>query len=849
MVEKPVLVVIDDNAEFLAQLQKELPRYFDAFVIQVEKKSGVLDSIAETVRDASPDHLVLDVNLLTSGDSLTLLRRLVHSDSLPSHARIWLISQGSRAMPQDIVKQYKAVDARVENRLLPKPITPRSLWAELTEQDIFEPEPPWDVLPLPVRVLSYNGRVAWWNDRWANIDYPRPDEFIAPDSTMKVGRREFAGSFEGEDIAGFTLHSFPIEQQGKQFLAQIAVTQRLHPLADKLEKVVEQIFEAMALAGFHHGRFYRIRPLAHHEREQDYDKVLELVQLSYEPEKPISLPWRFPLDGELKRRVEEYYDVPADSGKLVYKIRGSEDDDKAEDPRIEELNERLGLHGIQSWLEVPVWMPDETSPHNGGKHQEDIRGWLFFDCLPPKGKTDEHNQPAGDPSVSEEKAKRVAPLLKNLVSILQDRLKQERRDDLWEYEQLMRQLDQRLVDEPDNKQRMEIVLDAIRELSEADSAVLVLESEGRDFLEVQAVAGGKAPKCLTGLRFSLEAEDHPVVEVWRTKKSMAWQEFCQSDRQQRFLNFLATKQTEYGLSKKEHKQFVEWVENTYSLLTMPVTIPGEEDERCIGGISLWFDEPVAITRCRFEKVEAVMQRVRWILQQYEKRAMQRLWDRALRHELKSSLHSALDYLNFLAEKHRVVRSDGDYRCAKLWLLAARDLAWNMLDYDKRNLSSSMGSFSPRSHIEEYCNLIDGCDTAEKVDWQFSPSLTDAFLWQPTLCGDETVFGRVVRVLLDNAIKFGKLSMGMETQQSLILSLAAWTEAEMWCFSVSNPGSLQDHEYDQPAVPGANVGLETARRWTRLFGGNLDLIDLPGNKVQAKLCWPLDEPLKDEEAEV
>lgn len=612
----PRLVVIDDNQDFLDQLRDQgLEQYFVTDLISIKNVSDGspgLDRIVQRVGDFLPDHLLLDINLQRPGDSQLILQRLGERQALSDQCRIWLISQAFQPKTaEDMLHPFQGIDANVQNIVLPKPISIRRLWAELTDQALYEPHPQWQNFPLPLRILSQTGKVLHTNQHWWRPEYPDPSEFFQQE--RRIPCKEFTGSYRGEKKSGFSVHTFPLEQEGQRFLAQVVEIYPLEPVVTSLKRTLDKVFHTMELAGYR-GRFYRLRPLANHKDEKVYNQVLELASLSYQAD--LSLPYRMPLKGWLKTRLNEYKFDP--KGSLAYRIRTSNDEPK-DDPSLHELKKRLDLIDLKSSLEMPVWVRRRDSTKESAvttdEPSHEIAAWLIFDR---HHRSNPSSSGAVGDEVDEQSVQPLLPLLGSLVALVAAAIRRERLQELADYEARMRQLDQQLAEkEITNEQRLNALLDALCDLSGAASGVLRVKDDNDRCLKIAALRVGDRLRFLQGIRIPLEADYHPIVKAWHRREPFACQDFGSGRPKEELMEALQEARDPHlqALSHEDLQEYIRWVdEDIKALLAIPILLPPDTK---IGAITLQFAQPFSITQRHKEQIDAVLQRARWLIQQYQ----------------------------------------------------------------------------------------------------------------------------------------------------------------------------------------------------------------------------------------
>ena len=819
---KPRLALIDDNPDFIRSLQANIGKFFDAKLLVMTAKLDATSLISE-IEQFKPEHLIIDVNLGQAAASKTLLRAL--QNILPPHCRIWLISQAGREHVDETIAAYQEIDGRVENRVLQKPVSAKRLYAELTDSSVFEPQGVMKNLPLPVRVLTTSGKIAFVNSEWKDTDYPSPDLFIS-DQKFLTGTREFVGSFRGGEgekkYAGFTVYSWLEDQYDQHFLIQVATSHPIPDISLSVDEIVEQVFRAMAMAGYSRGRFYRVRPLALCEKRSpnDCDQRLELEKVF--PEKPLD-PVVLPLRGELRKRYYAYK-KPKKSNELIYTLRDADKDVASKDPDIQYLNDLLDIGDIPNWLEIPVWLDSETAPKSDHCSQptQEMVGWLLFDRAPLPGKA------SVDPRIDEPSVHRVEPLLLNLVYLLQRALRQERLEELWDYEKYMRGLDADLTDSIHLEGRFQRVLEALVHMSESQSGVLVLEDEDHDhYLKIQATFGEGPPACLRDIVIPKDLKVHPIVEAWDTGTPRIIQDFSQSDEQKSLIALLQSDEASH-IPSQCHEPFISWVNHIGCLLALPIALPDSDTPKTIGAITLQYDSAYALTRCKWERIFAVLQRARWVVQQAVAQRERKIHDRSISHELQENLASALKSIEAIAQREK---PDENLVCARLHLTDAQDLVKNL---DKQHPETEKDAvFQPGNLIRDYLNLLTQCgagiQSPRLKGYSLTPTHWQDQYWQVQLVGNDESFGRIVRVLLHNAAKFS-------SNKDARIMLTASISKNIWRLEIRNPGQLEAPE--NARKHGNRIGLKTAKMLARISNAELTIENSDRNEVTATLQWPL-----------
>lgn len=883
---RPSLLVIDDNKNFLEMVERTLEKDFVVTALLSDLDYGQMRAV---VQEACPDYVLLDVNLHRPTASRDILRDLTSDAVLPESCKIWLISHvetlaygdGSGGS-QYLVGQFQTINVRVRSKLLRKPINPRVLRAELLDEVVFEPPEILDALPLPTRVLHQGGTVVFHNWAWAKASAYEPDPMPDIDE-LRVGNIPSESVHNGcpflPDRIAYTLHSFPLFQEGEEFLAQVVAPHPTMDMPECLEEVVSAVFEAMADVGFIRGRMYRIDILDKDVLEQKEDRVLVLTHVSdgHSEELRESLPLRRPLRGVLAERVDGY--GPISREQLVSRLRKAEDDARVPDSDIEWWNQRIGVRtatlddteypSLSSWLEVPVLadaIDDLSNPCTGGyreARERELVGLMVFDKLNWPGREGDTSDSVFDVGPEVDERVHVAPvsvLLNNLLLMMGATIQQTRREAILRYERRMRHMDRDLGDARDATGRYDAILRGMCEVVNARSAIMVTKESEDAALAVVCVHGNTVPEFVRAMRFPLDAKYHPIVAAWESDKMNACADFQNGTMKQRIKTGLLENDPPHwtSLADNQRKEFFDWLDQIGGVIAIPVTIAG----RTIGGVTIQFDQPWVITRILVQRIQAVLHRARWVIQEVVREDERLHWHRLLRHDLSSATDNSLNSLLSLERAGKAPKGENTWWLTKRYLFAISDLAknWSTIERLPSDELLEGKSFQPWPCFEDFVEMdqvrVRGyLPGTLPIEIRWNPEDRTAAIWTRRLVGNDESFRRIVRTLLDNAFKFGLNYLENQTASTVPITIAAEvindknSGSSVWRVCVCNPGHMNETEYanrfkagfaTRDSRPrGSHVGLSAARQVVEILGGSIEIENEPDHEhVTATLCWPL-----------
>ena len=856
---KQTLLVIDDSQSFLDSLQSQvLAEEFRVVPVRYQIGSR-LDNILEKIRDARPDHLVLDLNLGAPGNSQTLLRQAVEKEVLPLECQVWIISQDflDQGQQEQVLVSFSEIHINVSERLLTKPIDPLLLRAELLDEVVYIPAPPLDEsFPLPLRVLARSGKVVFHNPLWENVDVPPPTDFSAwldqggvPEQRTYVGT--FLGGGDRRVHVGYRVFSFALDE-GK-FLGQVVATWPVSAQGDTLEEALDIVFSAMRAAGFPRGRYYRMTPLEPHPHQDTYETNMTLLRAE-PPPVDLELPYRFPLQGLLKERFSELMqgeNIPWKSlgRELVFMIRKISEDQERPDAIISRLNKAFNIQEktVQSWLEIPVYLR-EMKTMTGEKQQQDhsyrMAGLLVFD--PYESPAEEASpRPAKDQEwVSEGRVRTLQDYLLSLLFLLTATLKKEENRKLRQYDYRMRQLDQKLTSESETIQRYRLVLKALQQHSKAGSAFLAIKTRSNDLKIVAAQGKNQDVSFLENIRFPLDA-DILFCQAFQDKKPMVSQDYPAVEYQEKIR--LLIKSGHAICPPEQQDRFLEWLQTIRSVAAVPVMV---DDATIIGTIALQYDQPWEVTRQRMNSVRAILHRVRLVLQQARQQERGRIRGKLIGHDLRTTLSILEQAINLFADEYPdIIRQAEDrVREIRVSLQDALDQVYSLdLEWDASRYPAA--PFFPLEPVQEYLDLSAARRQRQGIYCRITPGWQDP-VWSVPIFVNREVFSRIARNLLHNSFKYGRKAVDRDQgeAQPVHIQIRAKRQQAAWRLSIINPGQMTPEEYqarfeERPDFQdqlrdGAHIALAAAKFWASQMGCMLSLENRADRQVEAVLECPL-----------
>ena len=918
------VLVIDDNEAFLRNTKTALAVAFEVETLHIGQGSRAED-IADRVVAFRPEQILLDVNLTGGFSSRDLLRALVERRVL-DRCEVRLISFGfssgqgrggasqggadstprgdgaghagdpgadALAPAEAVIASFQALSIRVKGPLIRKPIDAYDLMAALVGVDPFDPPDYWSDFPLPLRVLgrrrapdsAWMCPVLYANPAWTQFgaDPVQPSSSLFPDwrERGKVPEPlERIGNPFDPNYSSYVLRSFPIEQDGQELLGQVVEHRAFSAADNDLKHTIDDIFEAMAQAGFTTGQCYLIEPLivagdhpvAYRPLDQppaDAESVREvavLYRLSKNHPQTLrdELPMRQPLRGALRGRAEQVLDElqTAEAKTLVYRIHTAANDALEKDEDLRRWSQWFKDWLPPGWdrkadrLEIPV-VAARIDPITGEPIALRIAAVLSFSRAARGSAETEGAMQDVRATIQEQDVAPVKPLLVGLVERLRRALFRDRQRQFIRMHSDIRKQDHAIHSARDLDAKKQLILDALLAATGADHLILVTQERG-GILKPDGVANREGVESVPdfGLKVETPLSDNTfaVVQVWNERCA----KFCHDGPHSPHVEAVVER---YGQSpRKDEQRWAEWTgKNVGSAITYPITV----DDRTIGVFILYFRTAWRTTQSLIWAIESVAHRCRWVVQSIIAERERASWLQALGHELRRDLYTADHALTELQQaKTLQVTPDADSQ--KRWrrfrrnFVNATALADNWLDMMRGLGRAEPGSAFPvGGALDAYIELNKDYHDDLVIAWKHEPGRSES-IWQSELIY-QMWFERVIRVVLDNASKFGRAWIDGQHDEAhevdLRLSARLLDDQSRFELRIRNPGCMNPTQYqyrfdsgvpnDVRAADGAHVGLHTARKLAHAVGGELSLENLDhravestdGPTVEACLIWP------------
>ncbi|MDX2300514.1 MAG: ATP-binding protein [Xanthomonadaceae bacterium] len=943
---------------FLASAERELRDLFEVQTLLAQRQAP--EAIVAAVQAFGPRYLLLDLNLERAVSSRGVLRALAASKALRG-CEVRLISFGrgtlkersgsaddegevgetttgeqepaagpmadsvadaaqlsdagaTETFDERVIESYQGISPRVRGPLIRKPISAFALQAELLGSGFYEAPAEWRNMPLPLRVLDRHfhqgrwlSRVVYANPAWrqANMYRPEPDSFRdwlelgrCPDQPQRYGGNPF-----DSDASAYRIHSFLLQQEGRDYLGQVVESVVQAPGKNSLDDSIRAIFSAMDSAGFSHGQCFLLKPVLREPSsvityrsldpppsdgdvnagEEAIGTVVRLHAVTDDHPQSLKdqLPVVKPLRGELRRRARAYYPEFAQEAphakRLIYKIRKAEDDKKTGDEDIAAWSRCLdqnaeGGHPTQSWLEIPV-LALAKHPLGAGRapaRWPRIVAVLMFSRTAASG-TDATSLRDADSEVSPEAVAPVKTLLLGLIEPLKRAIFDEHRRQYIAAQNRIAHYDRLLHESADMQRKKDLLVECFGKVTGADYTFLNVPDRDSQRVLVNSALwqhpdAPLLPDLVRSMRVPLDNETFAIVRTWRQQIAHYTQDGYRSGHNQSL-------DEEY--KKILGDQAETWIAWTKAHIGTALVFPVLVNARSLGVMLLYFQKPWQLIDDLIPYIDSIAHRARWLLQAAaDTEAERATWLLTIGHEMRRDLYTADNAVHRLEQEFQApaVAAAALPRALPVWrrlrrsLVNAMSLAENWVDTMREIDVGDPGStFTAIEVIDAYLDLnrelLQHDNHRVEIIWRVGrhdPA------WHTPLAY-RSLFERVLRVLLDNAWKFGHAHVSrFDDEAAVVVELRAARQpglhpqqAGLLEIDIRNPGSMSAeawrHRFDATPPPserqrdGAHVGLHAARKLTRATGGEIELDNLTGPEqptseaqVVARLRWPLHE---------
>jgi signal transduction histidine kinase len=313
-----------------------------------------------------------------------------------------------------------------------------------------------------------------------------------------------------------------------------------------------------------------------------------------------------------------------------------------------------------------------------------------------------------------------------------------------------------------------------------------------------------------------------VVRCWQTKQIYSEPDWLNSQSLQ-LLKEHNIKESFPTISEST-QQFLE------KKIRCRLVLPIQMGDKVIAILSLYGLKPYLFDNTCILQVKELTKRAQWFLyalyltSQHEN--MRHQWERAVMHEIRS-------YSNIIGQ--RIEQAEAFPNSSKNSLIEASRVNQELLDLTDNfmDVDTILGKYEMNKHhsfqqlgdpIFEFIKRNEKKLHQNQQQIIINPEKPDDLIWQTPLICHESIFERVVRNLLHNAIKYSEINATITVQANC--------EGRYWVLRISNQGQMTEEENRLKFVPrahlsnqkkdGAHVGLAASLALVHELGGKLSV---------------------------
>lgn len=810
MSERLYIVIVDDDKLWRESIKKEFLGKRAPSVVTYSSNNEAVIAIAKS----PPVHLLIDFSLCENRENGGFLSRLKDQGMSISNEKndcnIWIVSD----YPSLDISPLKQYFPSVHRFWFAKPL--KSVDGILAKFEIVKQvrnlsdtiKIPINSIPWPVRIFDEYGQPVAVNNHWINASnrpvHPELNQLKQSTQSSihwgalpgRVQDQSPSTSISKPEYGFFNLCTFKFNSPSQpNFYGQLCDEVDSRP--QTLSQLVERCFEALRQTGFTKVEFYLLSKIpGSHGGIQRMDEQGNLGYIRL-----IETNFYKCIQKKMLHRIKK---IP--TGELLYEWVKNND---------------LALASSEMkapYAKAPVIF---RSPWTGKKEVVALILWKKDDATLES---------------TEESIKPIIPLLLALFNQITNTIrKQQQQDRLKRWKQIDEYETKIVLYKEQNIMEKEMLQAAIT-ITNASAGYFVGNTLDNISLPIRSVRGYKE---LIPENIPLNEKHFPEIRCRKYKRPYFIPNYQRLHSGQK----LTLNDCQMILNDEEKaKALFKLIDGDRgSVCALPI----HAGELMLGVLVLESEYPFHFNQTRVKTIEQLLERTRWHLNAVVEAKRRNQWEHAVMHELRKGLDiigKAVDEL-IDPSNSQEKKPETDLKRAKRNQISLMDLTDDFLDSLGRNLEPDQNIHfeNPMRAISEFYLLYqEQIEEWDQQSFSFHPKNRQNYIWRLSLMGDYSVFARVVRNLLHNAIKFS------EKETDILIS--ASRDGYYWKLIVSNPGQLQEEELRQCFIPfakpifskqdGSHIGLSANRELVEQIGGTLTLNNKPENLITAELNWPL-----------
>ncbi|WP_353572935.1 HAMP domain-containing sensor histidine kinase [Candidatus Albibeggiatoa sp. nov. BB20] len=385
---------------------------------------------------------------------------------------------------------------------------------------------------------------------------------------------------------------------------------------------------------------------------------------------------------------------------------------------------------------------------------------------------------------------------------------------------------------------------AAKDLTSASGGLLAMENTATNWLDVR-ISRGTENTYLTHTQFDTRDNQNPVTRCWSDSKLLSIPKLAQNNLYKKFYQLIDIDEDNLEPNTTNIKK---WLDKSVdgSMLIAPI-FKGSTNNKLVkvGILLLSSHKPKFFTTEKVAIVEQLLQKIHWVLETIKLREQQEYMQGLFLHEIRSVVIPIAQNVDFMSKSPQDKMPE-QLMNVKRYADKAKDLVENYLSITGSFVDKNSTFKDTYRTISRFLDL--NKTRIELSQQKVTIKTPNHKLWHDAhLVGIKSVYERVVRVLLDNALKYG----GNHADINITVNKVG----KMWQLTITNPGYMTKEENQlkfeafkfsldrepNKAPTGTHLGLAASKRVVEAYDGQLlveNYSEYGEKRVIATLLWPL-----------
>jgi signal transduction histidine kinase len=330
------------------------------------------------------------------------------------------------------------------------------------------------------------------------------------------------------------------------------------------------------------------------------------------------------------------------------------------------------------------------------------------------------------------------------------------------------------------------------------------------------------------ITISLKYPKHTISEIWKSRKAFFIPDLKKSKLAREFSRHF---------DKNTHKSAIEYIEKRVKSVGFFPILIGEE---ILALIVFFSHKYYAFNDKMIRATNKLLIRARWVLKAADIFEQRKIWEYSFAHEIRSSIQILRESI---ATLERTNPSCTHINNANRYITRLFDITDDFMDLHRNIVPDEKKLITNIYHeIDELKKHYSPEIRINRQEVIISPKITDD-LWKVNLIGSPNYYRRILRVIFENAIKYG--------EENTKIYISCRIDKSFFKVRIQNYGTMTNEEnelkfvpFQKPKIPthdGAHVGLSVARKIALSHNGDIELCtgeNETGKYVVSHLIWPL-----------